>query len=72
MDPYNIVPNLTKFNLSTEICGNNFYATSHQVVEPIFRQNFEDNPERDMAVLKNVNKVAKRETKILKMKTDHL
>lgn len=38
----------------------NVYASTRQIVEPIFSKHFEEDPERDMPVLANVNKVAQR------------
>lgn len=38
----------------------NIYATTAQVVEPIFSKHFEKDPERNLPVLANVHKVARR------------
>ncbi len=38
----------------------NIYATTAQVVEPIYTKHFEKDPERNLAVLANIHKVARR------------
>jgi hypothetical protein len=40
--------------------GLNKYATPNQIVEPILMEHFERDPERNLPVLSNVNKVAQR------------
>jgi hypothetical protein len=36
----------------------NVFAATHRVVEPIFIEHFERDPERNIPVLENINKVA--------------
>lgn len=38
----------------------NVYASTAQVVEPIFSRNFEINPVRQLAIIENVNRVARK------------
>jgi hypothetical protein len=38
----------------------NVFASTHQIVEPIFLEHFERDPERNLPALVNVNKAAQR------------